>query len=123
MNRIAPLLVLLLLPGCFASRTIDDETWDPGLAGQLVVGQSTREDVLKIMGPPKEVVELLDSDAYVYEHAVTKESGLFLLVVNFANDDIQYDRVTVIVDREGIVRGVGERFKADTAEYGLPFGD
>ena len=123
MIRVAPLFVLLLLSGCFASRSVNDKTWDPELSGQLVVGTSTREDVLKVMGPPKEVVELLDSDAYIYEHTVMKQSGLFLLILNMSRDEAQYDRVTVIVDRSGIVQAVGQRFLADTAEYGLPFGD
>ena len=64
------------------------------------MGTSTRADVLKLLGPPTRVVELLDSDAYVYQHAIEKGTGLFLIVFNTVRSDRQLDGVTVIVDRD-----------------------
>ena len=123
MSRSALLCALLLLPGCFISKDLEERTWDAQAVERLEVGKSTRADVLRVLGSPSEVIELLDSDAYVYEHAVEKTTGLFVIVFNATRRDRQYDRVTVIVDRQGTVAAVGTRWTADQAIYGLPWTD
>ena len=69
----------------------------------------------------KEIIRLLESEAYVYTRAVEKNTNTFLLVVNLSRSDRQYDAVTVIIDRKDVVTAVGSRFAADFAEYGFPW--
>ena len=123
MGRLALLYALLLLPGCFVSKDLQERTWDASAVEKLEVGKSTRADVLRLVGAPTEVIKLLDSDAYVYEHTVTKTTGMFLILFNTNRQDRQFDRVTVIVDRKGTVVAVGTRWAADRAVYGLPWTD
>jgi hypothetical protein len=77
--------------------------------------------VLQLLGPPKQIIRLLESEAYMYVASVEKNSGLVLLVLNLSRSDRQYDAVTVIINRQDVVTAVGSRFSADEASYGPPW--
>ena len=59
----------------------------------------------------------------MYVRSVEKQTGVFLLFLNTQRTDKQYDAVTVIVSREGIVTGVGSRFASESAMHGFPWSD
>jgi hypothetical protein len=59
----------------------------------------------------------------MYSHSVEKKTNTYLLILNLNRSDRQYDAVTVIIGRDGIVQGIGSRFAADQASYGMPWGD
>ncbi|MHC4472426.1 MAG: hypothetical protein ACYS99_15855 [Planctomycetota bacterium] len=113
----------MLLPGCFVAKSVDDTRWDPQTVSKIKVGRSSRADVLNLLGPPTQVVELLDSDAYVYRHTIVKDTGLFLLIFSALREDRQMDAVTVIVDRAGKVQAVGSKYNAERAIHGMPWAD
>lgn len=117
------LVALLALPlgGCFFGKKMDDRTWDPGAVARLKPGTTTKAEVLQILGPPREIIRLLESEAYLYSRVVEKNTNTFLLLVNLSRTDRQYDAVTVIIDRKDVVTAVGSRFLADEAEYGFPW--
>jgi hypothetical protein len=115
------LLALLALNGCYFGKKKDDRPWPSDIASHIEVGKTTKAEVLKLMGPPKQVVRLLESEAYMYVATVEKNSGIFLLIVNLSRTDRQYDSVTVVINRADIVTAVGSRFTADEAEYGFPW--
>ncbi|HEX7901973.1 MAG TPA: hypothetical protein VF950_29710 [Planctomycetota bacterium] len=117
------LLPLLALPlaGCFFGKKMDDRTWEAEAVARLKPGMTTKAEVLTLLGPPKEIIRLLESEAYVYRNAVEKNTNTFLILVNLSRSDRQYDAVTVIIDRKDVVTAVGSRFAADFAEYGFPW--
>ena len=114
-------LALGALNGCYFGKKRDDRPWPADVASRIEVGKTTKAEVLKLMGPPKVVVRLLESEAYMYVATVEKTSGVFLLVLNLSRTDRQYDAVTVVINRQDVVTAVGSRFTADEAEYGLPW--
>ena len=59
---------------------------ESGAHGQLARGVERRQ-----------VVRLLDSEAYMYSHSVEKKTNTFLLVVNLNRSDRQYDAITIII--------------------------
>jgi len=118
---IALTAALLTLSGCYLGKKRDDRPWSPETVARIEVGKTTKAEVLKLLGPPKQVIRLLESEAYMYVASVEKNSGVFLLVLNLSRSDRQYDSVTVILNRQDIVTAVGSRFSADDAEYGLPW--
>ena len=109
------------LSGCYLGKKRDDRPWPSEVASKIEVGKSTKAEVLKLLGPPKQVVRLLESEAYMYVATVEKTSGIFLLILNLSRTDRQYDAVTVIINRQDIVTAVGSRLSADEAEYGMPW--
>lgn len=122
--KAAPLLlVVLVLSGCYFGKTKDDRPWDAEAVARIEPGKTTKAEVLALLGPPVEIVRLLESEAYVYRHTIEKDTGTFLVLVNLRRTDRQYDAVTVIIDRKDVVTAVGSRFTADTAGYGFPWQD
>jgi outer membrane protein assembly factor BamE (lipoprotein component of BamABCDE complex) len=116
-------LLPALLAGCYFGKTRDDRLWDEERVAKIEVGKTTKAQVLQLLGPPKQVVRLLESEAYMYSHTIEKDTGAFLLVVNLRRSDRQYDAVTVIINRQDVVTAVGSRFTAEQAGYGLPWQD
>jgi hypothetical protein len=122
MRKLLPLFAALAaLNGCYFGKKMDDRPWPPGVVSKIEVGKTTKADVLRLMGPPKQVIRLLESEAYMYIASVEKNSGVVLLVLNLSRTDRQYDAVTVIINRQDVVTAVGSRFTADEAEYGFPW--
>ena len=112
---------LFLLNGCYFSRKTDDRPWPMDVVDKIEVGKTTKAEVLKLLGPPKQIIRLLESEAYMYIAAVEKSSGLVLVVLNLSRSDRQYDAVTVVINRQDIVTAVGARFAGEEAAYGLPW--
>ncbi len=123
------LLLMVGTPGCFVSRNTVDRPLDPEAVEQIAVGQSRKEDVVKLLGAPTDIIfsnqahDPLRVFAYEYTYAVTKTSGLTLIIVTFLNSDTKRDHVLVFFDEDGMVSAVGSRLNAEFAGYGLPFGD
>ena len=120
-NMIALAAALSVLSGCYVSKKKDDRPWPSDVVSRIEVGKTTKAEVLMLLGPPKQVIRLLESEAYMYVASVEKNSGLVLLVLNLSRSDRQYDAITVIINRQDIVTAIGSRFSADEAEYGLPW--
>ena len=120
-NVIALAAALSVLSGCYVSKKMDDRTWAAETVAKIEVGKTTKADVLKLLGPPKQIIRLLESEAYMYIAPVEKNSGIVLIVLNLSRSDRQYDAVTVIINRQDIVTAVGSRFTADEASYGPPW--
>ncbi|MHC4942530.1 MAG: outer membrane protein assembly factor BamE domain-containing protein [Planctomycetota bacterium] len=131
MKRLTPLLVFILLiaPGCFFSRSKSEAAIDPVKVGQIRVGESTKEDVLRILGAPTDIIfsnrqhDPLHVFAYEYTYTVNKSTGFTIILVTFLNSDRKRDHVVIFFDEEGIVSAIGTRFEAEDATYKFPFGD
>ena len=120
-TRLLPALALVSLGGCYFGKKVEDHPWPAEAVARIEVGKTTKAQVLQLLGPPKEVVRLLESEAYMYTHSVEKSTGAFLLLVNLSRTDRQLDAITVIINRQDVVTAVGSRFAAGTAEYGFPW--
>jgi hypothetical protein len=122
MRRFIVLVVALgVLNGCYVSKKKDDRPLRAETVAAIQVNKTTKAEVLQLLGPPKQIIRLLESEAYMYQAAVEKNSGLVLLILNLSRSDRQYDAVTVIINRQDIVTAVGSRFSGETAEYGPPW--
>lgn len=115
------LLALLALSGCYFGKSKEDRPWSNETVSRIEVGKTTKADVLRLLGPPKVIIRLLDSEAYMYVASVEKKTGTILVVLNLTRSDKQYDAITVIINRQDIVTGVGARFAGDEAAYGFPW--
>ena len=122
MRKLVVLVAALgVLNGCYVSKKRDDRPLRSEVVAAIQVGKTTKAEVLQLLGPPKQIIRLLESEAYMYVASVEKNSGLVLLVLTMSRSDRQYDAVTVIINRQDVVTAVGSRFAADAAEYGPPW--
>jgi len=84
-------------------------------------GKTTAADVMKLFGPPSQIVKLSNGNAYIYDRSLSKATGLWLVVVTFANYDTQHDRIVFFINNQDLVTHYGSSFKSDTSTYGMPF--
>ena len=120
-------LIVSALSGCVLSRTTDGSSIPPQGVEGIVVGESTRADVTRLLGPPEEVIfsnrehDPLFERVFRYEKTQTKQTAWFFIIFSYHRSDTKRDEVTVFFDGNGIVEHVGSRLDADEAEYATPF--
>jgi len=104
-------LSLALLAGCaqFEDKRGVEVNWQDSVTRELVSGQSTRADVLSLLGPPSQVIAMNDETAlyYLFEHAEGR--GLVLLVYNRMEIDTRYDRAIFFFDEDDVLREYATR--------------
>lgn len=142
-------LATLVLPGCILGRVRDEVPLDPDKVAKIVPGQSTKKDVVELLGAPTYVNdriglrllgkaapgagntgplidELIHSPldhSYTYEYTDTKSFALYLLIVSFTNQETKRDKVVVFFDEKGTVSHLGATFDAKNVEYRFPTSD
>ena len=78
-------------------------TWQPGAVNQLQKGKSTRKDVLTLLGPPSQVINLGEESVlyYLYERSVAQ--GMILILYNTFDRDTEYDRAVFFFDANDVL--------------------
>jgi len=123
MSRFASLALLAacaLAPGCFFNRSHLNRPLSPVDVAKLEPGQSTADDVARVLGAPTDVVQLGQRSAWRYDHTREKTAGLWLGVVMLIGAESQQDRVWAFFDEEGTLTHLGATLDADRAKYAVP---
>ena len=130
--RTAALLPVLLLSGCLyvSASGAFGSALDPQVVARIVPGETTKSEVLALLGPPEEYLrsEVLESlgddhtrvagavalgnraqDAFTYKHDNFSGSGNMLLLYNRFKGHVESDLLVVFFDREDRVREIAFR--------------
>ena len=101
----ALLLLSVFLSGCaqYDSKRGVAVVWQAEAVSQLVLGKSTRADVLDLLGPPSQVVALKDETVFYYLFEHSQGEGLVLIVYNRVNVDTRYDRAIFFFDDNDVL--------------------
>jgi outer membrane protein assembly factor BamE (lipoprotein component of BamABCDE complex) len=101
----ALLLSIGLLGGCaqFESNRGVEVNWQATVTEQLVSGQSTRRDVLEMLGPPSQVIALDGESALYYLFERSEGEGLILILYNRMHIDTRYDRAIFFFDKNDVL--------------------
>ena len=104
-SLLALLAGALLTQGCaqYENKRGVDVAWHDSVTRELTRGESTREDVLRLLGPPSQVIALNDETAlyYLFEHS--KGDGLILILYNRMRISTEYDRAFFIFDESDVL--------------------
>jgi hypothetical protein len=122
--RIAMLMMVILAigSGCAViGRGKDFRPIEEKALAQITPGKTTAADVMRLFGPPSQIVKLSNGNAYIYNRSLSKATGLWFVVVTFANYDTQHDRIVFFMNNSDLVTHYGSSFQSDTSSYGLPF--
>lgn len=102
---LAAAAVLCLLQACaqYENKRGVDVQWQDSIISQLTRGTSTRADVLKLLGPPSQVIALDGESAlyYLFEHA--RGDGLILVLYNRTRIETTYDRAIFFFDDNDVL--------------------
>lgn len=115
MNLNLSILVLIilcssLLPSCF---TLSDQQGVDNLWRQeakteaIVEGKTTQNDIIQLFGPPSQIISLDTGSVFYYLLQEKKGRGMFLLLFNFKNEIVSYDRAIFFFDTEGVLTDYG----------------
>jgi hypothetical protein len=116
------LLMASICTGCAVfGRGKNFVPFDENALKQVTTGKTSASEVTRLFGPPNKIVKLSNGNAYVYERSVEKGTGLWLVVLTFANFDTQYDRIVFFTNNDDVVTHFGSSFNAEAASYGMPF--
>jgi outer membrane protein assembly factor BamE (lipoprotein component of BamABCDE complex) len=108
-------LLPVLLAACaqYENNRGVEVTWEPAAAGQLVRGETTRQEVLERLGPPSQVIALGDETVLYYLFERSRGNGLILVLYNRMRIDTRYDRAILFFDADDrlteFATQVGER--------------
>lgn len=114
---------LCLFAACAFARQDTNEPIDPLVVRSFVPGKTTARDVVEQLGAPTEVVQLGRRTAYRYDCATAKSTVVFLLLINFANQDTRSDRVWVFFDENDVLTHHGSWWGTHRTQYALPWED
>lgn len=121
--RTTLLLPLIVLAACALARQDTNEPLDAPTVRGLVPGTTTARQVVERLGAPTDVVQLGRRTAYRYDAATTKSALLFLVVLNFGNQDTRHDRLWVFFDEHDVLTHYGASFGTHRAQYAMPWED
>jgi outer membrane protein assembly factor BamE (lipoprotein component of BamABCDE complex) len=114
----AGLALALALSGCTLERRyIGSQLPTENMDGQIVVGTTTKAQVLAQIGAPDELLRQFDGDVFVYRYLRVNSSEFVVeepVITNtelftYKRVDEKSDRMVVLFDRSGVVSGVGVR--------------
>jgi outer membrane protein assembly factor BamE (lipoprotein component of BamABCDE complex) len=119
MKRARPALVaaglsILLLAGCaqYENRRGVEVSWQPDALAGLVRGQTTRQEVLQLLGPPSQVIALDEETVLYYLFERSEGEGIVLIVYNRMQIDTRYDRAILFFDENDRLSDFATRIQA-----------
>jgi outer membrane protein assembly factor BamE (lipoprotein component of BamABCDE complex) len=104
-------LLSTVLAGCaqYESKRGVEVTWQETVTGHLVPGQTTRKDVLALLGPPSQVISLEEETVLYYLFERSVGNGLILIVYNRMQIDTRYDRAILFSDEHDLLTDFATR--------------
>ena len=98
-------LGLIFLAGCaqYDNNRGVEVTWDDSVINQIKTGETTRKDVLKLLGPPSQVIAMEDESVLYYLYARSQGEGLILIIYNKMQVDTHYDRAVFFFDDNDVL--------------------
>jgi hypothetical protein len=80
-----------------------EAVWRTVEAGAFADGETTRGEVLELLGPPSQILSLEGETAFYYMVEKTHAKGLILIVYNDRKERTVYDRAVFFFDDEDVL--------------------
>jgi hypothetical protein len=97
--------LLVLAAGCARMQTEKglDPTWHRLAPETFQVGVSTQSDVMRLLGPPSQVITGQGGDILYYLHEQAVGTGIVFIVYNQLQLTTRYDRAIFFFDEAGVL--------------------
>lgn len=104
-------LLIILSQGCaqYENKRGVDVNWQTSVTDKMVKGETTRKDVLTLLGPPSQLIALDEESVlyYLFEHS--EGEGLILIVYNRMKINTRYDRAVFFFDENDVLSDYSTR--------------
>ncbi len=100
----------LLNIGCFQlsdQQGVDNLWREEARVEGIEEGKTTQNEIIQLFGPPSQIISLDNGAIFYYLLQEKKGKGMFLLLFNFKNEKVSYDRAIFFFDKKGILTDYG----------------
>lgn len=96
----------VLLAACASFGAVDgvDNLWREVPIDEFQEGVTTQADVLELLGPPSQLINLNDQTVFYYLTEKTSGKGMIFIVWNQVSAESEYDRAIFFFDTDGILQ-------------------
>jgi len=104
------LCLFILTTSCFSisdQQGVDNLWRDQAKVENIEEGKTTQNEVIQLIGPPSQIINLDSGSVFYYLLQDKKGSGVFLLLFNYKTEKISYDRAIFFFDNQGILTDYG----------------
>jgi outer membrane protein assembly factor BamE (lipoprotein component of BamABCDE complex) len=77
--------------------------WRDDSLPPIEIGKTSQSDVMKLLGPPSQIIGLKEQVIFYYMLEKTEGQGAFLILINWSNEKIKYDRAIFFFDKNGVL--------------------
>ena len=108
---VAACVFAMLLAGCaqYENKRGVEVTWQDDVTRHLVPGESTRKEVLALLGPPSQVISLEEETVLYYLFERAKGNGVILILYNRMEIETHYDRAILFFDANDVLTDYATR--------------
>ena len=114
-SRLAALALVLALPACTIARVYEGTPLPENPSEKLVVGATTKTDILKLLGPPSRIFHQTDGDIFQYtfdrtnfkRFAIAEPLITRITLFSWSREDGRRDRLILLFDRAGVLSSYG----------------
>jgi len=113
MDKFKPLLLFslfLLNISCFTlsdQQGVDNLWREESRVENIKVSETTQNEIIELFGPPSQIINLDSGAVFYYLLQEKKGRGMFLLLFNFKDEQVSYDRAIFFFDKKGILTDYG----------------
>ena len=104
------LFILFFISGCFtlSDQQGVDNLWrvESNISG-IEKGKTTQNEIIEIFGPPSQIINLEKGSVFYYLLQEKEGKGVFLLLYNFRDEKIIYDRAIFFFNDQGVLTDYG----------------
>lgn len=99
------LSLVVFSAGCFKSTEENGVTnkWRDTSLPPIEKGTTTQTQILEMFGPPSQLINLENQVVFYYLLEKTVNKGAFLMLYNWKNKTVKYDRAIFFFDRNGVL--------------------
>jgi outer membrane protein assembly factor BamE (lipoprotein component of BamABCDE complex) len=122
MSRFASILLiaasLVMTTGCvrFDSKRGVHVAWQEAVLARFKVGETHRQDVLKALGPPSQIIALERETVLYYLFEKTRGEGMILILYNQVDIDTDYDRAVFFFDSNDLLTEFSSYIRPDNTD-------
>lgn len=107
----------LLATACTIERAYVGNEFGELPEGSVIVGQTSKREILELMGAPDRILRQYDGDVFVYAYirrnattiAIEEPVITNLMINTYVKTQEKSDRLVVFFDRSGLLSGLGFR--------------
>jgi len=110
LTRQLALLAALGLAPAFSGCTIKqsqlgvENKWRDSAFAPFEKGQTTQSDVMRVLGPPSQVIALHDQTLFYYLREQFKSRAMWLILYNSTREQTTYDRAIFFFNQDGVLK-------------------